>query len=59
MVSHRAIILPQLGAPGVAAHEVLKRLGFKVMNFIGSSTYTSLSGVVLEMRIAIPAIMKP
>lgn len=31
VVSHRTLILPQLGAPGVAAHEVLKRSGFKVV----------------------------
>lgn len=31
IVFHRTIILPQLGAPGVAAHEVLKRSGFKVV----------------------------
>lgn len=31
IVSHRTVILPQLGAPGVAAHEVLKRSGFKVV----------------------------
>jgi len=30
VVSHRVLILPQLGAPGVAAHEVKKRAGFKV-----------------------------
>jgi hypothetical protein len=30
VVSHRRLILPQLGAPGVAAHEVQKRTGFKV-----------------------------
>jgi hypothetical protein len=30
VVSHRKIILPQLGAPGVAAHEVKKRTGFWV-----------------------------
>ena len=29
-VSHRKLILPQLGAPGVAAHEVKKRSGFWV-----------------------------
>jgi hypothetical protein len=29
-VSHRVIILPQLGAPGVSAHEVKHRSGFKV-----------------------------
>jgi len=30
VVSHRVLILPQLGAPGVAAHEVTKRTRFKV-----------------------------
>jgi hypothetical protein len=30
VVRHRTLILPQLGAPGVAAHEVKKRTGFKV-----------------------------
>ena len=30
VVSHRVLILPQLGAPGVAAHEVKKRAGFRV-----------------------------
>lgn len=30
VVSHRTLILPQLGAPGVAAHEVKKATGFKV-----------------------------
>jgi len=30
IVSHRALILPQLGAAGVAAHEVKRRSGFRV-----------------------------
>ena len=30
MVSHRTLIVPQLGAPGVAAHEVKRRSGFTV-----------------------------
>ena len=30
VVRHRTLILPQLGAPGVAAHEVKQRSGFKV-----------------------------
>jgi len=30
LVKHRRLILPQLGAPGVAAHEVKKRTRFKV-----------------------------
>ena len=31
VVSHRELILPQLGAPGVAAHQVEKLSGFKVI----------------------------
>lgn len=31
VVAHREVILPQLGAPGVAAHEIKKRSGFKVL----------------------------
>ena len=31
VVSHRTLVLPQLGATGVAGHEVLKRSGFKVV----------------------------
>lgn len=31
VVSHKEIILPQLGAPGVAAHEVKRRTGFNVV----------------------------
>jgi len=31
VVSHRSLIVPQLGATGVAAHEVLKRSGFRVV----------------------------
>jgi len=30
-VRHRRLVLPQLGAPGVAAHEVLKKTGFRVL----------------------------
>jgi acetyl-CoA decarbonylase/synthase complex subunit gamma len=30
VVSHRTLVLPQLGAPGVAQHEVRKRTGFSV-----------------------------
>lgn len=31
IVNHRKLILPQLGAPGVSAHEVKKRSGFSVV----------------------------
>ncbi len=30
IVNHRTLILPQLGAPGIAAHEVKQRTGFRV-----------------------------
>lgn len=31
VVSHRALVLPQLGAPGVSAHEVKRQSGFRVV----------------------------
>ncbi len=31
VVAHRALVLPQLGAPGVAAHEVQRQTGFRVV----------------------------
>lgn len=31
LVSHRTIILPQLGAPGIIAHEIRKQSGFQVV----------------------------
>lgn len=31
VVGHRTLIVPQLGAPGVAAHEVSRRTGFRVI----------------------------
>ncbi|MCX6575050.1 MAG: mercury methylation corrinoid protein HgcA [Candidatus Aminicenantes bacterium] len=31
VITHRTLILPQLGAPGVAAHEVTRRTRFKVI----------------------------
>lgn len=31
VVTHKTLVLPQLGAPGVAAHEVRRRTGFKVV----------------------------
>lgn len=30
-VKHRAVILPQLGAPGVSAHQVRERTGFRII----------------------------
>lgn len=31
IISHRTLVLPQLGAPGVSAHEVAKQSGFSVV----------------------------
>lgn len=31
IVSHKTVVLPQLGAPGISAHEVQRRSGFKVV----------------------------
>ncbi|MDW7673630.1 MAG: mercury methylation corrinoid protein HgcA [Bacillota bacterium] len=31
VVTHRSLILPQLGAPGIAAHQIYKFTGFKVI----------------------------
>jgi hypothetical protein len=30
VISHRTLILPQLGAPGISAHEITRRSGFRV-----------------------------
>lgn len=55
------------GWPGAPLYGVMKALGyllvlpsisaFFAMNFTGASTYTSLSGVLKEMKIAVPAIL--
>ncbi|MBI2400560.1 MAG: acetyl-CoA synthase subunit gamma [Deltaproteobacteria bacterium] len=44
VVSHRRLILPQLGAPGVAAHEVKRQTGFRVI--YGPVRATDLKGFV-------------
>jgi CO dehydrogenase/acetyl-CoA synthase gamma subunit (corrinoid Fe-S protein) len=31
IILHRKLVLPQLGAPGVSAHEVTKQTGFSVV----------------------------
>ncbi|MBC8508164.1 MAG: carbon monoxide dehydrogenase [Anaerolineales bacterium] len=54
IVDHRELILPQLGAPGVVAHEVRKRSGFKVVYGPVRSTdlpkYLQAGEVSPEMR---------
>jgi hypothetical protein len=53
-VDHRRLILPQLGASGVAAHEVQRRTGFKVtygpVRASDLSTYLELGQATAEMR---------
>ncbi|MEE8478428.1 MAG: mercury methylation corrinoid protein HgcA [Candidatus Neomarinimicrobiota bacterium] len=54
VVSHRRLILPQLGAPGVAAHEVKKRCGFNVkygpVKAVDLPEYLKTKEATLEMR---------
>jgi acetyl-CoA decarbonylase/synthase complex subunit gamma len=60
-----ALVLAVLGWPSAAFHAswlattawallIPALTSFVVMNFTGSSTYTSLSGVLREMRVAVP-----
>ena len=44
VVSHRRLVLPQLGAPGVAAHEVKRQTGFRVI--YGPVSASDLKGFV-------------
>jgi hypothetical protein len=54
VVRHRVLILPQLGAPGVAAHEVQERSGFEVeygpVRASDLPEYLSSGGATEEMR---------
>jgi hypothetical protein len=54
VVKHRLLILPQLGAPGVAAHEVKKATGFRVeygpIRADDLSTYMKTRKATREMR---------
>jgi len=54
IVRHRTLILPQLGAPGIAAHEVRKRSGFKVeygpVRAADLSEYLKTHQATTEMR---------
>jgi hypothetical protein len=54
VVHHRKLILPQLGAPGVAAHEVKKRTGFRVeygpVRAVDLSEYLKTHTATPEMR---------
>lgn len=54
IVRHRRIILPQLGAPGVSAHEVKKQTGFSVeygpVRAKDVQEYLRLGEATMEMR---------
>ena len=54
LVDHRRLILPQLGAPGVCAHEVRRRTGFTVeygpVRAEDLSAYMAAGKVTPEMR---------
>jgi hypothetical protein len=55
VVSHRRLILPQLGAPGVAAHEVVRRAGFRVeygpVRAVDLMEYLKSGRATAEMRL--------
>jgi hypothetical protein len=54
VVRHRTVIVPQLGAPGIAAHEVLRRSGFRVqygpVRASDLPEYLATGGATPEMR---------
>ncbi|MFQ5821183.1 MAG: mercury methylation corrinoid protein HgcA [Candidatus Heimdallarchaeota archaeon] len=54
IVTHRVLILPQLSAPGVTAHEIKKRTGFKVeygpVRAADLPEYLKTRHATLEMR---------
>lgn len=54
LVSHRTVILPQLGAPGVAAHEVKKQAGFRVI--YGPVRAADIPGFLAAGLVATPAM---
>ncbi len=56
LVKHRRVILPQLGAPGVAAHAVQKRTGFRVV--YGPVEARDLPAFLSSGRKATPAMRR-
>ena len=54
--SHRRLILPQLGAPGVAAHSVKEQSGFRVI--YGPIKATDLPAFLEAGRKATPAMRR-
>ncbi len=56
VVSHRRVIVPQLGAVGVSAHDVSRRAGFKVV--YGPVEVDHLREFLSAGRVATPAMRK-
>jgi acetyl-CoA decarbonylase/synthase complex subunit gamma len=56
IVSHRRLILPQLGAPGVAAHRVQKETGFRVV--YGPIEIRDLAAFLAAQYTATPAMRR-
>ncbi|MHC4985863.1 MAG: mercury methylation corrinoid protein HgcA, partial [Planctomycetota bacterium] len=56
VVTHRELILPQLGAPGVAAHEVTRRSGFRVI--YGPVRAADIKAFVAADRAATPEMRR-
>ena len=54
IVSHRTLVVPQLGAPGVAAHQVKNRCGFRVV--YGPVRASDLPGFLANGMKATPAM---
>ena len=56
VVGHRTLIVPQLGAPGVAAHEVKERSGFRVV--YGPVRASDISAFLAAGMKALPAMRR-
>lgn len=56
LVTHRTLIVPQLGAPGVAAHKVSKGCGFKVV--YGPVRSADLPQFLRDKQTATPAMRR-
>ena len=53
-VSHKNIIVPQLGAPGIAAHEVKKKTGFKIV--YGPIRSKDIQAFIVNNNVVTPAM---
>jgi hypothetical protein len=53
-VSHKNLIVPQLGAPGIAAHEVKKKTGFKII--YGPIRSKDIQAFIVNNNVVTPAM---